>query len=77
MARRTYTEEARRDVLADVPALGVREAASKHGVPPTTVQSWIDLLLNLEYLDISVRPGVVSLVLVFALARLPAEWHSD
>lgn len=42
MARRTYTEQERRAVLADVPTLGVKEAAGKHGVPPTTVQSWID-----------------------------------
>src|SRR5262245_31416919 len=42
MARKTYTEQERREVLADVPTLGVKEAAGKHGVPPTTVQSWID-----------------------------------
>lgn len=42
MARRSYTEQERREVLADVPTLGVRAAASRHGVPPTTVQSWID-----------------------------------
>ncbi len=41
MARRNYTEQERLEVLADVPALGVKEAARKHGVPPTTVQSWI------------------------------------
>lgn len=42
MARKTYTEQERREVLADVPTLGVKAAAGKHGVPPTTVQSWID-----------------------------------
>jgi len=42
MARKTYTEQERREVLADVPTLGVKDAAGKHGVPPTTVQSWID-----------------------------------
>lgn len=42
MARKSYTEQERREVLADVPTLGVRAAADKHGVPPTTVQSWID-----------------------------------
>jgi len=42
MARRTYAEDERREVLADVALLGVKAAASKHGVPPTTVQSWID-----------------------------------
>jgi len=42
MARRTYTEQERREVLADVPTLGVKAAAKEHGVPPTTVQSWID-----------------------------------
>ena len=38
MACRKYTEQERREVLA----LGVKAAAREHGVPPTTVQSWID-----------------------------------
>lgn len=42
MARRTYTEQERREVLADVPALGVKAAAGKHNVAPRTVQSWIE-----------------------------------
>ena len=42
MARRTYTEQVRREVLADVPTMGVKAAAREHEVPPTTVQSWID-----------------------------------
>lgn len=42
MARRTYTEQERREKLADVPALGVKGAAGKHGAAPTTVQSWVD-----------------------------------
>ena len=42
MARRSYTEQERREVLADVPTLAVKAAASRHWVSPTTVQSWID-----------------------------------
>jgi len=42
MARRTYTEQERREVLVDVPTLGVEAAAWKHRVPPTRVRSWID-----------------------------------
>ena len=42
MARRTYTEHERREVLADVPTMGVKAAAREHEVPPTTLQSWID-----------------------------------
>jgi transposase-like protein/transposase InsO family protein len=42
MARKTYTEQERREILADAPTLGVKTTAREHGVPPTTVQSWID-----------------------------------
>ena len=42
MAGRTYTEHERREVLADVPTMGVKAAARAHEVAPTTVQSWID-----------------------------------
>jgi len=38
--RRRYTAEERAKVLADVPQLGVVGAASKHGVPLTTVSQW-------------------------------------
>jgi transposase len=39
--RRRYTQEEREAVLVDVPALGVCEAARKHGVPQTCVSSWL------------------------------------
>ena len=38
--RRRYTAEERAKVLADVPQLGVVGAASKHGMPVTTVSQW-------------------------------------
>jgi len=38
--RRSYTKEEREAVVADVPALGVTEAARKHGVPQTNVTHW-------------------------------------
>jgi transposase InsO family protein len=38
--RRSYTKEERDAVLADVPALGINEAARKHGVPQTTLTRW-------------------------------------
>jgi len=40
MARRTYTQEKRREVLADVPSMGVTGAGRKHGIPVSTVHSW-------------------------------------
>jgi transposase len=38
--RHSYTKEQRDAVLAEVPALGVAEAARKHGVPKTTATRW-------------------------------------
>jgi len=38
--RRSYTKEEREAVLADVPALGVMEAARKHGVTQSSVTRW-------------------------------------
>jgi transposase InsO family protein len=38
--RRSYTKEQREAVLADVPALGVSEAAKKHGIPKSCVCQW-------------------------------------
>jgi transposase InsO family protein len=38
--RRSYTKEQRQAVLADVPALGVNEAAKKHGIPKSCVCQW-------------------------------------
>jgi transposase InsO family protein len=38
--RRTYTKEQRAAVVADVPALGVIDAAKKHGVPQSCVSRW-------------------------------------
>lgn len=39
--RRTYREEERLAVLADVSKLGVRGAARAHGVPSKTVEKWV------------------------------------
>jgi transposase-like protein len=39
-ARRSYTKEEREAVLADVPALGINAAATKHGIPQTTLSKW-------------------------------------
>lgn len=39
-ARRRYSEEERRAVLADVPGEGISGAARKHGVPKGTVGNW-------------------------------------
>jgi putative transposase len=38
--RRRYTKKQRAAAVADVPALGVNEAAKKHGVPQTCVSRW-------------------------------------
>jgi len=38
--RRRYTKQQRAAAVADVPALGVNEAAKKHGVPQTCVSRW-------------------------------------
>ena len=38
--RRRYTEEERAAAVGDVPALGVRAAARKHGVPESCVSYW-------------------------------------
>jgi len=38
--RRSYTKKQRAAAVADVPALGVNEAAKKHGVPQTCVSRW-------------------------------------
>ena len=38
--RKSYTKEQRASVLADVPALGVVEAAEKHGVTQSCVSRW-------------------------------------
>jgi transposase InsO family protein len=39
-SRRSYTKEQRAAAVADVPTLGVSEAAKKHGVPQTCVSRW-------------------------------------
>ena len=39
--RQSYTKEQRAAAVADVPALGVNEAAKKHGVPQTCVSRWV------------------------------------
>jgi putative transposase len=39
-ARRSYTKEEREAVLADVPGLGINAAATKHGIPQTTLSNW-------------------------------------
>ena len=38
--RREYTAAERRAVVADVRELGVKEAAKKHGIPPSNVSRW-------------------------------------
>lgn len=38
--RRRYSDEERETILADAKALGVAEAARKHGMPQTTVSNW-------------------------------------
>ncbi len=38
--RRSYTKKQRAAAVADVPALGVNEAAKKHGIPQTCVSRW-------------------------------------
>lgn len=38
--RRSYTKEQREAAVADVPALGVMEAAKKHGIPQSCVSQW-------------------------------------
>lgn len=38
--QRGYSEEKRRDVLADIPELGIRGAARKHGVSKTSAGTW-------------------------------------
>jgi transposase len=38
--RRSYTKEQREAAIADVPKLGVKAAAEKHGVPQTCVSVW-------------------------------------
>lgn len=40
--RRTYTEKQRRAALADVVMMGAPAAARRHGIPTTTLHSWID-----------------------------------
>ena len=39
--RRKYTTRERREALADVGKLGLHAAASKHGMPATTVANWV------------------------------------
>ena len=38
--RRRYSAAQREEIMADAEALGVMEAARKHGVPQTTVSTW-------------------------------------
>ena len=39
--RRKYTIKEREQILAAVDAVGVVEAARRHGVPQTTVSNWL------------------------------------
>jgi transposase-like protein len=39
-SRQSYTKEQREAAVADVPALGVTEAAEKHGIPKSCVCQW-------------------------------------
>ncbi len=44
--RRSYTAEQREEILRDAAALGVCEAARKHGVPQPTISNWRRRLAN-------------------------------